>query len=206
MADVWTKLCGCTSWPDVALAIEAGADAFGMIFAPSPRRIEWSAAVEIARRLPAGILPVGVFVDPSREEVDAVLAHFPRALLQFSGAEAPAFVAPYGERAIKALHVDAPWDELERRATRFPRATLLLDSRRDGLAGGTGTTFPWDGAAPLAAHRRVVVAGGLTAENVAACVASTRAYGVDVRSGIETAGRKDPAKMRAFVRTAKEAG
>ncbi len=205
MAEVWTKLCGCTAWDDVALAIDAGADAFGMIFAVSPRRIEWGAAGEIARRLGRKIAPVGVFVNPSRDEVDAVLALFPGALLQFSGEESPEFVAPYGERAIKALHVDAPWDELERRGARFPHATLLFDSRRDGLAGGTGTTFAWEGAAPLAALRPVVVAGGLTPQNVAACVASTRAYGVDVRSGIETAGRKDPAKMRAFVHAARSA-
>ncbi len=203
MADVWTKLCGCTAWGDVALAIDAGADAFGMIFARSQRRIEWDAAVEIARRLPQGITPVAVFVDPSPDEVEAVRALFPRALLQFSGDESPEFVARYGDRAIKALHVDAPWDEIARRSARFPDATLLFDSRRDGLAGGTGTTFEWEGAAPLAALRRVVIAGGLTSENVAACLASTHAYGVDVRSGIETAGRKDPQKMRAFVRAAR---
>ena len=203
MTDVWTKLCGCTAWGDVALAIDAGADAFGMIFAPSPRRIEWSAAADIARQLSANIVPVAVFVDPSPDDVEAVRTLFPSALLQFSGDESPDTVASYGERAIKALHVDAPWDEIERRAARFPDATLLFDSRRDGLAGGTGTAFAWPGAASIAARRRVVVAGGLTPETVAACVASTRAYGVDVRSGVETAGRKDPEKMRAFVRAAK---
>ena len=203
MADVWTKLCGCTAWDDVALAIDAGADAFGMIFAPSPRRIEWSAAVEIARRLSDEIAPVAVFVDPSRNEVEAVRALLPRALLQFSGDETPEFVARYGDRAIKVLHVDAPWDEIGCRAERFPDAMLLLDSRRIGLAGGTGTTFAWAGAAPLAALRRVVIAGGLTPENVAACLTSTGAYGVDVRSGVETGGRKDPRKMQAFVRAAR---
>jgi phosphoribosylanthranilate isomerase len=205
VAKIWTKLCGCTAWSDVALAIEAEADAFGMIFAQSPRRVERGAATEIARRLPPAIAPVAVFVDPSREEVDAVLELFPRALLQFSGDEPPDLVARYGARAIKALRVDAPWNEIERRAARFAHATLLLDSSRDGLAGGTGATFAWERAAPLAALRRVIVAGGLTPQNVTACVATTRAYGVDVRSGIETAGRKDPEKMRAFVRAAREA-
>ncbi len=185
------------------MAIDAGADAFGMIFAQSPRRIEWNAAAEIARRLPAGIAPVAVFVDPSQGEVDAVRALFPGALLQFSGDEPPEFVARYGDRAVKALHVDAPWDEIARRAARFADATLLFDTSRDGLAGGTGTTFEWEGAARLAALRRVVIAGGLTPENVAACLAATHAYGVDVRSGVETDGRKDPQKMRAFVRAAR---
>jgi phosphoribosylanthranilate isomerase len=205
VAEVWTKLCGCTVWDEVALAAAAGADAFGMIFATSPRRIEWDAATEIAGRLSPGIASVAVFVDPQHGEVEKVRALFPQALLQFSGDEAPQFVARYGERAIKALHVDGPWDEIARRAARFPNATLLLDSRRDGLAGGTGTAFAWEGAAPLAATRRVVIAGGLTPENVAACLKSTHAYGVDVRSGIETAGRKDAGKMRAFVQAARDA-
>jgi phosphoribosylanthranilate isomerase len=203
VADVWTKLCGCTAWDEVALAIEAGADAFGMIFAESPRQIERHAAVEIARRLPTGIAPVAVFVDPSREEVDAVLALFPRAMLQFSGDETPELVARYGFRAIKALHVDASWPEIERRAARFPDAMLLFDSRRDGLAGGTGTTFAWKDAAPLVARRRAIVAGGLTPSNVAECVATVHPFGVDVRSGVETAGRKDRQKMFQFVRAAR---
>ncbi len=205
MADAWIKFCGCTGWKDVELAIEAGASAFGMIFAPSPRRIEMSEAADIARRLTAPTEPVAVFVNPEPSFVDEITALFPRARLQFSGDETPGFVARYGDRAIKAIHVDALGTHVAQRAAAFPEATLLFDSRQDGLAGGTGTSFPWEHAVAIAGERRVVVAGGLTPENVAECVERIRPFGVDVRSGIETGDRKDPEKMRAFVRAVREA-
>jgi phosphoribosylanthranilate isomerase len=200
VADVWIKFCGCTSSMDVELAAAAGADAFGMIFAPSPRRITWQAASDIAVRLPASIEPVAVFVNPARGEVEKVRSLFPRARLQFSGEESPEFVADYGERAIKAIHVDEDGAGVAEAAGRFPYALLLLDARRGRLAGGTGTTFPWEHAADISRERRIVIAGGLTPGNVAACVERLSPFGVDVRSGIETDGRKDPVKMRAFVR------
>lgn len=205
MADVWVKLCGCTTWSDAALAIEAGADAFGMIFAPSPRRIAIDAAAEIARRVTPAIEPVAVFVNPEHSFVNEIRGLFPRARLQFSGDEPPEFVARYGDRAIKAIHVDSLGRLVAQRAAGFPEATLLFDSRQDGLAGGTGTSFPWEHVAPIARARRVVVAGGLTPENVAECVTRVKPFGVDVRTGIETADRKDAEKMRAFVRAVRDA-
>jgi phosphoribosylanthranilate isomerase len=205
MAEAWIKFCGCVSWNDVQLASEAGADAFGMIFAPSPRRIAMESAAEIARRVPPAIEPVAVFVNPDESLVADVLALFPLARLQFSGDEPPEFVARYGMRAIKAIHVDSHATLIAERAARFPEATLLLDSRQDGLAGGTGTSFPWEHAVPIAKERRVVVAGGLTPDNVAECVERVHPFGVDVRNGIETDGTKDAAKMRAFVRAVREA-
>ncbi len=203
----WVKFCGCTSWGDVTMAIEAGGDAFGMIFAPSPRRIAWEAAIEIAHRVPASIEPVAVFVDPSKEAVDAMRVLFPHARIQFSGNEAAELVAAYGERAIKAIHVNPDEEpaELGARCDRHPRATILFDARHNGLAGGTGIAFRWELVTPIAAARRVVMAGGLSAENVSACLSSVRPYGVDVRSGVETDGRKDREKMRAFVRAVREA-
>jgi phosphoribosylanthranilate isomerase len=204
MAETWIKLCGCASWDEVAMTIAAGADAFGMIFAPSTRRITWQAANEIAAHQPSSIQPVAVFVNPARREIDQVRGLFPHALLQFSGNESPQFVADYGERAIKAIHVDELGVGIEDSAARFPYALLLLDSKHGALAGGTGKSFPWEHAAPIAATRRVVIAGGLRPENVAECVKRVRPFGVDVRSGIETNGRKDPEKMRAFVRAVRE--
>lgn len=199
MADTWIKFCGCTSPADVALAAACGADAFGMIFAPSPRRIERDAAEEIARHLPASISPVGVFVNPSEHDVDVVRDLFPTAFLQFSGDETPEFVGRYGERAIKAIHIDDLASRVEERCERFPAAFVLFDARHDGMAGGTGRTFNWDAVVPIAARRRVVIAGGLSPENVRECIERAHPFGVDVRNGIETNGRKDEAKMRAFV-------
>lgn len=200
MADEWIKFCGCIGWSDVELAIDAGADAFGMIFAPSPREISLEAAAQIAAHLRHAIQPVAVFVNPAQSLVQEVSGMFPQALLQFSGEEPPAFVARYGKRAIKAIHVGEDAALLAERAARFGNATILLDSRQDGLAGGTGTRFPWEHAVTITTLRRVVIAGGLTPENVGECVGRVRPFGVDVRSGIESDGRKDRAKMRAFVR------
>lgn len=204
MADAWIKFCGCATWSDVELAIETGADAFGMIFAPSPRRISLHAAAEIAARLPRSIEPVAVFVNPAESLVNEVTALLPHALLQFSGEESPEFVARYGERAIKVVHVDEREARVAERATRFPDATLLLDSGYGGLAGGTGRSFAWERAVPIAKRRRVVIAGGLTPENVGECIERVHPFGVDVRTGIESDGQKDRAKMRAFVRAVRE--
>jgi phosphoribosylanthranilate isomerase len=200
MSEVWIKFCGCESLSDVELAMEAGADAFGMIFAPSPRRISLESADQIARRMPPSIEPVAVFVNPDETLVNQVRALFPSARLQFSGDEPPDFVRRFGDRAIKAIHIDPHATLVAERAAGFSEALLLLDSRQDGLAGGTGTSFPWEHAIPLARERRVIVAGGLTPENVGECVARVRPFGVDVRNGIETEDRKDLEKMRAFVR------
>lgn len=205
MADAWIKFCGCTSLFDAMLARDTGADAFGMIFAPSPRRIASEAAQEIARRAPGGIAPVAVFVNPQPADVDAALELFPNALLQFSGDETPEFVGRYGERAIKAIHIDDRSVRIEERCERYPQALLLFDARQDGMAGGTGRTFDWSQAAPVAVKRRLVVAGGLRPDNVGECVERVRPFGVDVRTGIETDGRKDPQKMQAFVRAVREA-
>jgi phosphoribosylanthranilate isomerase len=204
MADVWIKFCGCTSSRDVELAAEAGANAFGMIFAPSPRRVTWQAANDIAGRTPPSIEAVAVFVNPARGEVEKVRSLFPRAWLQFSGDESPQFVANYGERAIKAIHVDESGSGIAEAAGRFPYALLLLDAKHNSLAGGTGKSFKWEHAAPIARERRVVIAGGLTPENVGICVGRLHPFGVDVRSGIETDGRKDPVKMHAFVLAVRE--
>lgn len=202
------KFCGCTSWEDVRLAIETGADAVGLIFAESPRRIGVDAVAAIADRLPPFVTPVGVFVDPAPEEIARARGIVPDLVVQLSGDEDPEFVASVGGTVIKAIHVDpsrAQAEDLQRAAARFPQAIAMFDTSVAGLAGGTGATFPWDAVAAIAAARPVLVAGGLTPGNVGGCVATVRPFGVDVRSGIETGGRKDPAKMRAFVRAVRDA-
>jgi phosphoribosylanthranilate isomerase len=204
-ARTWVKFCGCTSPDEVSAAAEAGADAVGIIFAPSPRRVSWDAARAIAQHLPAGVEIVGVFVDPSRDDVDAARRLFDRLTIQLSGSEAPEFARGCGRRVIKKFAVDdttvvdasAAW-------TSFPDALLLFETA-DAAAGGTGKTFAWERVEPVAREREVVVAGGLTPENVGRCVRSVRPYGVDVRSGIESGERKDPEKMRAFIAAVRHA-
>jgi phosphoribosylanthranilate isomerase len=200
------KFCGAQTAQDAALAREAGADAFGMIFAPSSRRIGIDAARAIARAKLDGITPVGVFVDPSPEEIEAVRELFPDLLVQLSGNESPDFVAAVGGRVIKAIHVDSGTSgiELGERCNRYPSALVMFDTQIAGSYGGSGQRFDWSKISQLARSRSIVVAGGLTAENVGECVRNVRPAWVDVRSGIETDGRKDPVKMKRFVTAVRE--
>lgn len=193
------KFCGMTDWEDVQSAADAGADSFGMIFAPSPRRITWEAAREIAERLDNAMAPVAVFVDPRRDEVDRVLEIFPNAQVQLCGNESPEFVAALTAPVLKVVHVAAQGDALVQTCARYPTATLLFDTATATLRGGTGETFAWERVASIARRRNIFIAGGLTAANVASCIRAAVPFGVDVRSGIETDARKDPVKMRAFV-------
>jgi phosphoribosylanthranilate isomerase len=205
----WVKFCGCTSLDDVRQALQAGADAFGLIFAPSPRQVTMDAAREIAQHVDElPIQPVVVVVDPTESELEEVRALFPSAIFQFSGSETAEMVAHYAERSLKAIHVDESVEpaDIAEACRLFPRALILFDAKSDGVAGGTGRVFPWQRVAPIVAERNVVIAGGLTPDNVSECVTALRPFGVDVRSGVETDGRKDPAKMRAFVEAVRTAG
>ena len=187
--------------------MDTGADAVGFIFAPSPRRITESVARDIARSLPPFITPVGVFVNPSYEDLARARAIFPDLVVQLSGDETPVFVSSIEGKIIKAVHVE-PGGETEEalgaRSDEYPRSIILFDTKSADAPGGTGRVFNWRGAVPIARRRQVMVGGGLTPENVSNCVRTIRPYGVDVRSGIETEGRKDIVKMRAFVQAVKE--
>ena len=197
-----------TSPDDVRLAVDAGADAVGIIVSASERRV---AAADLAAIL-AAVPPFVTAVIVSAGETDVDLAALARrgVLLQFSGAEPASHCervaggAPY----VKAFHVRAEDGRAAFDAetlAAYPSALWLIDSSVGGAFGGTGRVFDWRLAARLAASRATIVSGGLTPENVGACVDAVRPYAVDVRSGIETLGRKDPAKMRAFVRAVREA-
>ena len=201
------KFCGCTSWADAEAAIEAGADAIGMLFASSPRRITWPEFEAIARRIPPLVTPVAVFNNPKRAEVEAVRDVLPSVVIQLHGNESGTFVSEIGGLVIKALPV-LPGDSVERLAHRsdeFADALLMFDTARESRTA-PASPFTWERVAPIARTRPVVVAGGLTPDNVGACVRAARPFGVDARSGIEDPkGRKDPAKMAAFIRAVREA-
>ncbi len=189
------------------MAVQTGADAIGMIFAPSPRRITESAAKHIAERLPPFITPVGVFVDPTRDEIARARTIFPDLVVQLHGDEPPSFVSSLDGKVIKTIHVDPQTSDsqsLERAANQHPRAILLFDTGVQSRQGGTGIPFPWKLVTAIARARQIIVGGGLTAQNVSECVRALRPFGVDVRSGIETDHRKDPAKMRAFAQAVKD--
>jgi len=194
------KFCGMTSPDDVALAVEAGADAVGVIVAESSRRVALRDLEAIAAATPQFVARIGVLADQGAPEADAL-----RALgftLQFSGDESPetcellAGGLPY----IKVFHLDPSSPHLQpERYAAYSRALWMFDTRVPGRRGGSGLPFDWSALATLSQTRRIVVSGGLTPENVADCLRAATPYAVDVRSGVESGGRKDAAKMRAFV-------
>jgi phosphoribosylanthranilate isomerase len=204
---VKVKICGITSVADALTAAEAGADAIGLNFYDqSPRYVALPLAATIARELPPPVLKVGVFVDAPEEVVARAISECTLNLLQFHGEESPEYCMQFGLMSIKAFRIrDAA--SLER-LRKYPTHAWLLDAFTPGQLGGTGHSFDWTLAvAATRLGRPIFLAGGLTPENVAGAVAVVNPYGVDVSSGVESApGRKDPEKMRAFVRAAKTAG
>ena len=199
------KICGLTRAADVDAAVQAGADAVGFVFyAKSPRHVALAHAVELARRLPPFVTPVGLFVNASKAEVEAAVAAIPQLLLQFHGDESPQDCARVGRPFIRAARVEAGFDLLDF-ASRFAQAqALLLDAHVDGYGGG-GKVFDWSlvrSAVPLP----VVLSGGLHAGNVIQGIQLLRPWAVDVSSGVESAkGIKDADAIRRFCDAVREA-
>ncbi len=207
------KFCGLQTEDDIALAVEAGADAIGIIVAASPRRVALERLPALSAAVPPFVTKVGVLAsrgdDAGLDDAEAAALRELGFTLQFSGDESAARCERLagGAHYLKAFHVrpdDRDMPELESRRA-YRHAMWMFDSRVDARYGGTGVPFLWRVVQAVAAQRPIVVSGGLTPENVAACVRSVRPHAVDVRSGIETSGRKDPAKMLAFVRAVREA-
>ena len=202
--NVKVKICGITSPADALTAVDSGADALGfMFYAPSPRCVSLASASEIIGKLPPLVAKVGVFVNPTEEEVRRAIAECGIDTLQFHGEEPPEFCRRFGLKVIKAFRVRDAESILHTEA--YSTEAWLLDSYVAGQLGGTGARFNWDLATDAARrHRSVILAGGLTPGNVAEAVRKVRPYGLDVSSGVESApGKKDPAKVRAFIAAAK---
>ena len=203
MVRVKVKICGITQAEDAWMAVEAGADALGfMFYESSPRLLSFSKAAEIIRVLPPFVAKVGVFVDPSEESVRQAIAECGLDTLQFHGQESPEFCRQFTLKVIKAFRIRDATSLDETR--RYASETWLLDSYVAGKPGGTGEVFNWE-LARTAVQKggRVILAGGLTAGNVGAAVRQVQPFAVDVSSGVESApGKKDPAKVRAFIQAA----
>lgn len=202
------KICGLTTPEDAAAAMEFGADALGFNFFPGSKRYLPEPDRGWIATLPAGIAKVGVLVNPSWAEAVAV-AELPEiTALQLHGKETADFcqrLAEQGIRFAKAVPVTVP-DSIMNLPSFFTR-TVLLDSGGAGEFGGSGQTFSWQIAREFVEtnpHLRVILAGGLTPENVAEAVATVRPFGVDVTSGVESSvGRKDYGRLRAFIAAAR---
>ncbi|MCX2726737.1 phosphoribosylanthranilate isomerase [Thermomicrobium sp. 4228-Ro] len=209
------KLCGMRTPEDALAAAEAGADFIGLVFAPSPRRVTLEEAAVICRVVRAVSQPpriVGLFVDAPVEEIQQVAVLLQLDAVQLHGSEPPEVVRVLGWPVLKAIRVrvgETVEAVRQRVASYFageptPYA-VVLDTYHPRMAGGTGETFDWSVAAAIAREFPVILAGGLRAENVAEAIAAVRPFGVDVSSGIEVVGKKDPDRMHAFVAAARTA-
>ncbi|SFT84936.1 phosphoribosylanthranilate isomerase [Halomonas saccharevitans] len=192
------KFCGLTREEDVDAAVAAGADALGFVLWPgSKRAIDERRLAELGARVPAFVTRVGLFVDPSPALVARCSPHLD--LLQFHGDETPEACEAAGRPWIKALRMREELD-LPAAAEAYGDArALLLDAYRPGVPGGTGDTFDWS-RIPASLTKPVILAGGLTLDNVDAAIAAVGPFAVDVSGGIEAApGIKDAARMAAFL-------
>ena len=234
---LWIKICGNTSLADAQLTAEAGADAAGFVFAPSPRRVTPEQVAAIVPHLPPSLEKIGVFVDAAFDEIASTVESCSLTGVQLHFDAPPELPAQLRERfgsalrIVRTVHFDllqsgdfkgrgiTPYlNGPEPAGASAPEAcfsdpkidAFLIDSRTGTATGGTGIAFDWDLAATtlfqIANARKCIAAGGLTPENVAEALATLRPWGVDVVSGVESApGRKDAAKVRAFIAKARAA-
>ncbi|MGB4600575.1 MAG: phosphoribosylanthranilate isomerase [Trichlorobacter sp.] len=199
------KICGITSLEDALTAVEAGADALGFVFfAKSPRHIFPEQAARIISQLPPFVQAVGLFVNEEADTVNEVADLCRLDLVQLHGDEPPDYCRQFKRRLLKAFRVRSLTclDPINN----YQVAGYLLDTFSPSFYGGTGLSFNWEIAAEaVKRHQRIVLAGGLTPDNVAEAISQVRPYGVDVSSGVEAApGKKDRDKLRAFLQNAKE--
>jgi phosphoribosylanthranilate isomerase len=218
---LWIKICANTSLEDALVAVEAGADALGFVFAPSPRRVTAAEVAAMAPYLPAAVERIGVFVDAGLEEIYSAVRACSLTGVQLHFESGPELPAKLRERLgpklriLRVVHFGAsagePISDRIASHARNPHVdAVLVDSRTAAAAGGTGMAFDWVEARRTvfseAGELRLIAAGGLNPENVAEAVATLRPWGVDVASGVEAEpGRKDAEKVRAFLARARAA-
>lgn len=200
------KICGITSLEDALTAVEAGADALGFVFyAASPRHIFPEQATRIISQLPPFVQTVGLFVNEEATTVNEVADLCRLDLVQLHGDESADYCQQISRRVLKAFRVRSLTclDPIKD----YRVAGYLLDTFSPSFYGGTGTSFNWEIATEaVKRHQRIILAGGLTPDNVAEAIRQVRPYGVDVSSGVEAGpGKKDREKVREFIGNAKEA-
>ncbi len=201
------KVCGITCREDAQLAVELGAWGVGFIFyPPSPRFIRPQDVAAITASLGDDVLKVGVFVDTALDEILQIARECGLTVAQLHGSEEPGFaqeLAPHFRDVWKAVRVgeSLPVSQLEA----FRGGTILLDTLARDRPGGTGTTFPWSVARDARPYGRIILAGGLTPDNVAQAVRAAGPFAVDVASGVEARpGKKDHDRLRRFFREVRE--
>ncbi len=202
---VWIKICGITNEEDGLAAARLGADALGFVFAPSPRRISPEKARQIIKALPPLVQTVGVFVDEDLGEVSSVAEMCGLDILQFHGSESADYCDSFDQRVIKAIRLRNRQDLKSLAEYDGVVHALLLDTYLPDKLGGTGMTFNWQWALEAGKYRRIILAGGLNPENVAAAISIVKPYGVDASSGLEQSpGVKDHEKMAQFIESVRQ--
>ena len=194
----FVKICGITRGEDAQAAVSAGANALGFVFwSKSPRRVDVDVARRIVATLPPAILAVGVFVDQPVEEVNEIGSRVDLGAVQLHGAEDVSYARMMTRPVVKALAIGAGVPPV---LSTWPDAvTVLLDVHDPVKKGGTGKTIDWIAAAGIAEQRRVILAGGLTPENVRDAMTRVRPWGIDVSSGVEREpGIKDHGRLKAL--------
>jgi phosphoribosylanthranilate isomerase len=215
---LWIKICGNTSLEDAQLAAAAGADAVGFVFAPSPRRVTPQRVAAIVPLLPSTLEKIGVFVDATADEIVAAAQSAGLTGVQLHFAASPELQGRLRQRLgsqmriLRVVHFGAATaDESAALADDENLDGLLIDSKTAAALGGTGVAFDWEAASTTLfqsakARKRLIAAGGLGPQNVAEAIRTLKPWGVDAVSGVEAApGRKDPAKVRAFIANARAA-
>jgi phosphoribosylanthranilate isomerase len=197
---VRVKICGITRVEDALVAVKSGADAIGLVFyAASPRNVTISQAQEIANKIPAFVSVVGLFVNAEASFINEVISQVKIDLLQFHGDETPEECAQYALPFIKAIRVKIDTNLVQCSKDFSAAKALLLDTYTEGVAGGTGHVFDWN-LIPKQLTKPVILAGGLSAGNVAQAIQQVSPYAVDVSGGVEISkGIKDAAKIAAFM-------
>lgn len=195
------KICGIKTVEAAHVAMQAGADFIGFVFAPSKRRISPEEARIIARTLPSSMKKVGVFVNESTEEMKRIAQLVGLNVIQLHGGEPPKVIEQLPYKVIKAF----PINKLKKQMIKLYNCDYyLIDSPpSDKYQGGSGKTFDWNNINELVSKEKIMLAGGLTPENVNNAIRTAKPIGVDVSSGVETNGEKDHSKIKQFILNAK---
>ncbi len=195
------KICGITTPEQALMAAQAGADAIGLVFyEPSPRNLSIELAQAICDALPPFVTTVGLFVNPEKQWLKDIIAAVPFDLIQFHGDEGEPFCAQFNKPYVKAIRMRSNVDLIAQCQTFYSSRGILLDTFVAGQPGGTGQTFDWS-KIPKSLPKPIILAGGLTPENVGSAVAQVKPWAVDVSGGVESAkGVKDRELINAFIR------
>lgn len=197
------KICGLMELEHVKVAVQSGADAVGFVFAKSRRQVTVDQAKLLATVVPSGVLKIGVFVNETLEEVERIAREVPLDVIQLHGDENPEYVRRVSLPTIKALSITTLEDV--KNASQFDVDYFLFDAPGVEFRGGSGHSFDWTLLAKAnISNNKVILAGGLTENNISEAIHIVKPFMVDVSSGVETAQQKDGVKIRTFIRTVKE--